>query len=109
MYSLVCIGDWMRRSQLEVYIGVLKALSTNGPMKITRLSQLMNVNCSLLSQYLDFMKKQHLVETKNLSPKRVVYCVTEKGFTALRYFRELQSFTPMLKEPSVFVVRKENK
>jgi predicted transcriptional regulator len=58
-----------------------------------------NVNCSVLKQYLDFLIQQNLVEEQTLhkrrNKKRVVYAVTEKGRTVLKYFLELQRALPI--------------
>jgi len=48
-----------------------------------------NVNCSVLRQYLDFLIEHNLVEEQTLHKKRIVYAITERGRTALKYFREL--------------------
>jgi predicted transcriptional regulator len=52
-----------------------------------------NVNCSLLKQYLDFLVQQNLIEEqtsqKKKSKTRIVYAVTERGRTVLKYFMEV--------------------
>jgi predicted transcriptional regulator len=52
-----------------------------------------NVNCSVLKQYLNFLIEQNLVEEQTLHKKRnktkIVYAITERGRTVLKYFREL--------------------
>lgn len=83
----------MRRSKLEMYVDVLKVLGRNGPMKLTHVMYKANVNCGVLKQYLDFLIQQNLIEKQTLHVKRrktkVVYVITEKGRTVLKYFREL--------------------
>ena len=83
----------MRRSKLEMYVDVLKVLARNGPLKLTHIMYKANVNCNVLKQYLDFLVQQNLVEEQTLHQKRhktkVVYAITEKGRTVLKYFREL--------------------
>jgi predicted transcriptional regulator len=54
-----------------------------------------NVSCTVLKQYLDFLIQQNLVEEQTLNKKRVVYAVTEKGRTVLKYFLELQRALPI--------------
>jgi predicted transcriptional regulator len=49
-----------------------------------------NVNCSVLKEYMDFLIKQSLVEERTIGKRRVVYAVTQRGITVLKYFRELQ-------------------
>ena len=85
----------MRRSKLEMYVDILKVLARHGPLKLTHIMYKANVNCSVLKQYLDFLIQQNLVEEQTLhkkrNKKRVVYAITERGLTVLKYFRELNS------------------
>jgi predicted transcriptional regulator len=57
-----------------------------------------NVNCSVLKEYLDFLTKQNLVEERTVGKRRVVYAVTQRGITVLKYFRELRQVLPILEE-----------
>jgi predicted transcriptional regulator len=57
-----------------------------------------NVNCSVLKEYLDFLIKQQLVEERNVGKTRVVYAVTQRGITVLKYFRELKTVLPIVEE-----------
>jgi predicted transcriptional regulator len=59
-----------------------------------------NVNCSVLKEYLDFLIKQNLVEEKVIGKRRVVYCITQRGITVLKYFRELKTLLPVAEELS---------
>ncbi|UCE16038.1 MAG: hypothetical protein JSV12_09365, partial [Candidatus Bathyarchaeota archaeon] len=85
----------MRRSKLEMYVAILKVMAHNGPMKLTHIMYKANINCSVLKQYLDFLIQQNLIEEQVLHKKRnktrVVFTVTERGRTVLKYFRELNS------------------
>ena len=92
----------MRRSKLEMYIDVLKVLARHGPLKLTHIMYKANVNCSVLKQYLDFLIQQNLVEEQTIRKKRnktrVVYAITERGITVLKYFRELNSALQITEE-----------
>ena len=88
----------MRRSKLEMYIDILKVLARHGPLKLTHIMYKANVNCSVLKQYLDFLIKQNLVEERTAGKKRIVYAVTDRGRTVLKYFRELQVILPIIEE-----------
>ncbi|UCE28709.1 MAG: transcriptional regulator [Candidatus Bathyarchaeota archaeon] len=88
----------MRRSKLEMYIDILKVLAQKGPLKLTHIMYKANVNCSVLKQYLDFLISQNLVEEQTVGKKRIVYVVTDKGRTVLKYFRELRSVLPIIEE-----------
>ncbi len=88
----------MRRSKLEMYIDILKVLSQRGPLKLTHIMYKANVNCSVLKQYLDFLIQQNLVEERTVGKKRVVYAITQRGITVLKYFRELKMVLPIVEE-----------
>ncbi|MGQ9460659.1 MAG: winged helix-turn-helix domain-containing protein [Candidatus Bathyarchaeaceae archaeon] len=88
----------MRRSKLEMYIDILKVLAHKGPLKLTHIMYKANVNCSVLKQYLDFLIAQSLVEEKTIGKKRIVYAITPRGITVLKYFRELKVMLPVLEE-----------
>ncbi len=92
----------MRRSKLEMYIDVLKVLARHGPLKLTHIMYKANVNCSVLKQYLDFLIQHNLVEEKILHKKRhktrIVYAITERGLTVLKYFRELDIALQIIEE-----------
>ena len=88
----------MRRSKLEMYIDILKVLARHGPLKLTHIMYKANVNCSVLKEYLDFLINNNLVEEKTIGKKRIVYAITERGTTVLKYFRELKSVLPIIEE-----------
>ena len=76
-----------------MYVDILKVLARNGPLKLTHIMYKANVNCSVLKQHLDFLIQQNLVEEQTSQKKRrktrVVYAITERGKTVLKYFREV--------------------
>jgi len=88
----------MRRSKMEIHLDILKTLAQKGPLKLTHIMYKANVNCSVLKEYLDFLTQQKLVEEKALRKERIVYEITEKGLTVLKYFRELQIMLPMVED-----------
>jgi len=57
-----------------------------------------NVNCSVLKEYLDFLMKQNLIEERTVGKQRVVYAITQRGITVLKYFRELKQVLPIVEE-----------
>ncbi len=83
----------MRRSKLEMYIDVLKVLARHGPLKLTHIMYKANVNFAVLKQHLDFLVRQGLVEEQTVRKKRnktrIVYAITERGRTVLKYFGEV--------------------
>jgi predicted transcriptional regulator len=57
-----------------------------------------NVNCSMLKEYLVFLVKQDLVEERTFGERRVKYAITQKGMNVLNYFKELQCALPITEE-----------
>ena len=43
--------------------------------------------------------KHSLVEERNVKKEKVVYAITQKGVTVLKYFRELKQALPLIEEP----------
>jgi predicted transcriptional regulator len=91
-------GLKLRRSKLEMYVDILTVLAHRGPLKLTHVMYKANVNCSVLKEYLDFLMKQSLVEERTVGKRRVVYAVTQRGITVLKYFRELKQVLPIIEE-----------
>ena len=88
----------MRRSKLEMYVDILKVLARHGPLKLTHIMYKANVNCSVLKEYLNFLMQQNLIEEKTVGKKRIVYAITQRGITVLKYFRELTTVLPIVEE-----------
>ena len=88
----------MRRSKLEMYVDILSVLAHRGPLKLTHVMYKANVNCSVLKEYLDFLMKQGLVEERTVGKRRVVYAVSQRGITVLKYFKELKQVLPIVEE-----------
>jgi predicted transcriptional regulator len=88
----------MRRSKLEMYVDIIKVLAQRGPLKLTHIMYKANVNCAILSGYLDFLMEQGLVEKRNIKNNRSVYAVTQRGVTVLQCFRELKQALPIVEE-----------
>jgi predicted transcriptional regulator len=88
----------MRRSKLEMYIDILKVLARKGPLKLTHVMYKANLNCGVLKDNLEFLIKQGLVEERIVPKRRVVYAVTPRGITVLRYFKELKQVLPIVEE-----------
>jgi len=88
----------VRRSKLEMYVDILSVLAHRGPLKLTHVMYKANVNCSVLKEYLDFLMKQGLVEERTIGKRRVVYAVSQRGITVLKYFKELKQVLPIVEE-----------
>ena len=88
----------MRRAKLEIYVDILQVLAHKGPLKLTHIMYKANVNCRVLKEYLDYLLKQGLVEERIIGKGRVVFAVTERGITVLKYFHELKQALPIVEE-----------
>lgn len=88
----------MRRSKLEMYVDILKVLAHRGPLKLTHIMYKANVNCVVLKDYLEFLLKQGLIEERMVRKSGVVFAITQKGITVLKYFRELSMALPIVEE-----------
>jgi len=75
-----------------MYVDILKALASNGPLKITYIMYKANMNCSVTKQFLDSLIQQRLVEEQTVHKKKrkTVYAITERGKTALNHFKEIR-------------------
>jgi predicted transcriptional regulator len=78
----------MRRSKLEVYVEILKVLVYTGPLKLTQIVDKSNLKGSLLKEYLYFLIKQDLVEERTVKKRHIVFAVTQRGITVLKYFQD---------------------
>ena len=83
-------AETMKRSPLEMHVEILEVLAQRSPLKLTHIMNEVNVNCSMLSGYLDFLTKQGLIEKKIIGRGIKVYAITELGVTVLEQFRELK-------------------
>ena len=89
----------MRRSRLEMNVAILNVLAHKGPLKLTHIMYKANVNCSILTEYLDFLIKQDLIEKRIIENERTVFKITQRGITVLKNFRELTQVLPIIEEP----------
>jgi predicted transcriptional regulator len=81
-----------------MYVDILKVLAQRGSLKLTHIMYKANVNCKVLKEYLDFLVGQGLVEERIVGKRRVVYAITQRGLTVLKYFRELEQVLPIVEE-----------
>jgi predicted transcriptional regulator len=81
-----------------MYVDILDVLSLRGPLKLTHIMYKSNVNCSVLKEQLDFLKKNSLVEERVMKRERVVFAITPRGTTVLKAFREIKQIFPIEEE-----------
>ncbi len=72
----------MRRSKLEVYEDILKAL-VNEPLALDRVALETNVHLKRLIERLDFLLENKLVDERQVGGN-VSYAITERGIVVLR-------------------------
>ena len=83
---------------MEMHLSIIKTLAQKGPLKLTHVMYKANVNCSVLKNQIDFLIQQEIVQEKVLKKQKIVYELTEKGFSILRTFREIQRLLPVEEE-----------
>ena len=88
----------MRRSKLETHVAILNELAHRGPLKLTHIMYKANVNCNILKECLDFLIKRGLIEKRTITKMRVVFAITTRGTTVLKYFHELTQALPIIEE-----------
>jgi predicted transcriptional regulator len=88
----------MRRSKLEMLIDILMILEQRGPLKLTHIMYKANVNCQVLADYINELVKNGLVEERSIGKSRVVFAITARGVTVLKYFKEIKEVLPIIEE-----------
>ena len=88
------VGLKSRRSRLELYLEVLKAIK-NGTEKPTRIMYEANLSWKLLNDILSSLESQELIEEIDMSDSRdkrtnKVYKITQKGEALTRYFHHAE-------------------
>ena len=73
----------MRRSKLEIHVGILKILASQGPKKLTQLVHKTDLSQSVLKKHLDFLIQQDFVEEQNLGKDEIFYAITGRGLKVL--------------------------
>jgi predicted transcriptional regulator len=91
----------LRRSTLEMCVGILDVLSINGQLKITHVMNKTSLNCITLREQLDFLASNGLIEERSIQKKRSLkkgptfYAITQRGQIVLKTFRELNKLLPI--------------
>jgi predicted transcriptional regulator len=83
----------MRRSKLEIIADTLWLLGDGKGWKITHISQKLNINPAVTTEYIDIMLKQGLIEKIDISPKRSEFRITERGKTVEKNFEIVRQIT----------------
>ena len=84
----------LRRSKLEMHLDIIRTLAQKGPLKLTHIMYKANVNCSVLKEQIDFLIQQNIIQERVMKKERIVYELTEKGFSILKTFRQIETLLP---------------
>jgi len=76
-----------RRSKLEIYLDILKAVSKTG--KLTHIGNMANLSWKDAVKHLEFLKNKGFVETVKTGNGREEYKLTQKGYEALETLQKI--------------------
>lgn len=92
----------MKRAKVTIYLDILRALTQNGPLKLTHLMLKSRLNCKVLNKSIDYLIEQGLVEKRGImrcqKRDKSVWAITQRGLTVLKHYRELTQALPMLED-----------
>lgn len=92
----------MKRAKVEIHLDILRALTQNGPLKLTHLMLKSRLNCKVLNTSLDYLINQGLVEKRTIIQRRkkitAVWAITNHGATILKYYQELTQALPLMEK-----------
>jgi predicted transcriptional regulator len=84
----------MQRSKLEACVDIIRLLAENGSLKFTILMIEGDLTNDLLSGYIDFLLKQHLIKENPSRDGNRVLAITERGIGVLRFFKGSKTKQP---------------
>ena len=76
-----------RRSKLEIYLDILKAVSKTG--KLTHIGNMANLSWKDAVKHLEFLKNKGFIETVKTENGREEYKLTQKGYGALETLQKI--------------------
>jgi len=76
-----------RRSKLEIYLDVLKAVSETG--RLTHIGNLANLSWKDTMKHLEFLELKGFVKAMKNSNGKNEYTLTQKGFEALEALQKI--------------------
>jgi predicted transcriptional regulator len=77
----------MTRSKIETYVDTLDLLAHTGPLSLSHVMYKIN-DAGRLGNCMAFLVKQGLVEERTAEMKSVLYEVTKRGLSVIRFFGE---------------------
>jgi len=89
-----------RRSKLEIYLDVLKAVSKTG--RLTHIGNLANLSWNDTVKNLKFLELKGFVKAVKTSNGKNEYTLTQKGFEALEAFQQLmKTLSPKIRTTEI--------
>ena len=74
----------MYNSKMHMYVVLLCALVSNGPLTLTQLTGKVEMDKAVLMEVLNFLYEHCLVGEQNLDENEKAYFVTERGISVLK-------------------------
>jgi predicted transcriptional regulator len=81
-----------------MYTDILSVLAQGESLGITHLMYKVNINCTILKEYVDFLIHQGLIEEHLGIKPKAFYSVTKRGITVLQQFNDLKKVLPIIEE-----------
>jgi predicted transcriptional regulator len=72
------------KSKLMICIEILCTLVSNGPMKLTQLTHMVELDKTRLIPHLKLMMNRGLIDKQDLGEDKIFYVVTRRGLTVLK-------------------------
>jgi predicted transcriptional regulator len=74
----------LHRSKLQICIEILCSLSSRGSIKLSEISDIVDLDKVRLIPYLRLLRNRNLIEKQNLGENKIFYVVTERGLKVLK-------------------------
>jgi predicted transcriptional regulator len=98
-YEYIVGSSCQKRSKLESCVDILRVLEQHHPLKLTHIMHRSNLNCVKAKQFLTFLVRKELVNTRRASGEAsILYSVTEQGIRVREHFRELIELLPIMEK-----------
>lgn len=81
------------RSQIRIYVDILKLIQTEREAKLTRILYGANLSYDRLMKYLQYLKNTSLIEEDKSEADLTIYMLTQKGNDFLKEFRKVEEFS----------------
>jgi predicted transcriptional regulator len=84
----------LRRSDSVINLEILESLIFKGPLRITNIACIANINCNKLKKILDKLDRKGFIIQKHSCKDDSLYLITSKG---LDFFRESKSHVLLIR------------